>query len=183
MKLETGSSPHARGAHQLLVNVCPRAGIIPAYAGSTTTRPTAARRSQDHPRIRGEHRLRLLSQRRGRGSSPHTRGALAAVAGVNALRWIIPAYAGSTHPGYLELRVARGSSPHTRGARSAHLDARPHERIIPAYAGSTFGSPVGANRRWDHPRIRGEHALGTVPCATKVGSSPHTRGALHEPDW
>ena len=32
--------------------------------------------------------------------------------------------------------------------------------------------------RWDHPRIRGEHARLTERTDIRDGSSPHTRGAL-----
>ena len=50
----------------------------------------------DHPRIRGEHDVYDMVTARGRGSSPHTRGALwpkgHGLAGIG----IIPAYAGST---------------------------------------------------------------------------------------
>ena len=35
-------------------------GIIPAYAGSTPVAAPASRSREDHPRIRGEHTLRLL---------------------------------------------------------------------------------------------------------------------------
>ena len=73
-----------------------------------------------------------------------------------------------------------GSSPHTRGARACPRHCR--------------------CRRWDHPRIRGEHAhvvdvlvadLGIIPAyagstpmpspfaSLPTGSSPHTRGARH----
>ena len=50
-----GSSPHTRGAR-----VRPRCrealhGIIPAYAGSTTTGRLRLGPPRDHPRIRGEH--------------------------------------------------------------------------------------------------------------------------------
>ena len=52
--------------------------------------------------------------------------------------------------------------------------------IIPAYAGSTFHCAdliVGGE---DHPRIRGEHRGVAAQVQHLVGSSPHTRGALHE---
>ena len=113
---------------------------------------------------------------------------------------IIPAYAGSTnllrgnvggamdHPRirgehediderYLEMT---GSSPHTRGAPP---NRRRHPRslaIIPAYAGSTREAAGTGTARWDHPRIRGEHAERHDPKGNFTGSSPHTRGALPE---
>ncbi len=92
---------------------------------------------------------------------------------------IIPAYAGSTGTNVVDNEGDRGSSPHTRGART----------------------PCSSCCRvcWDHPRIRGEHALlveslelpdGIIPAYAgsttrrrpcppgRTGSSPHTRGAL-----
>ena len=91
------------------------------------------------------------------GSSPHTRGALAAFDVPIYLTGIIPAYAGSTRPPRHRDRTvadhprirgehhpedphqgrSRGSSPHTRGAHVLTDGQRLHERIIPAYAGST----------------------------------------------
>ena len=50
-----------------------------------------------------------------------------------------------------------GSSPHTRGALRLYLKLDVRVGIIPAYAGSTAHALVSALRRWDHPRIRGEH--------------------------
>ena len=134
-----------------------------------------------------------------RGSSPHTRGALATAryplvrlgdhprirgehevveAPHEAEPRIIPAYAGSTLLLVDQGERVRGSSPHTRGAP-------------PALRG-------WLGRMGDHPRIRGEHGwLGIAPvppggiipayagstsCAPWMawphgGSSPHTRGA------
>ena len=90
---------------------------------------------------------------------------------------IIPAYAGSTdgppdiaveemdhprirgehHPRHVGEGIEGGSSPRMRGARVDEGLQLLRERIIPAYAGSTGNSPLVAARRWDHPRIRGEH--------------------------
>ena len=91
---------------------------------------------------------------------------------------IIPAYAGSTrisrgpcgasrdHPrirgehgqAHVQPRRALGSSPHTRGAPKLTVWTGKRWRIIPAYAGSTCTSRPPGAPRWDHPRIRGEHA-------------------------
>ena len=180
---ERWDHPRIRGEH--LMQITPdwvALGIIPAYAGSTN----------------GKNAVTIKAK----GSSPHTRGALNAhssrpplpsdhprIRGEHGRRGtlticshrIIPAYAGSTHEGWGCKRVWRGSSPHTRGAPCRkHLDlrkARDHPRIrgehhhhvvydvrecgiIPAYAGSTM-TPSDV-----------------MPC--RVGSSPHTRGALKE---
>ena len=50
-----GSSPHTRGAPQIVQDRTTSIGIIPAYAGSTGTLPIANGGTGDHPRIRGEH--------------------------------------------------------------------------------------------------------------------------------
>ena len=50
-----GSSPHTRGAPGMPLPTAAAAGIIPAYAGSTTSGATKAKKQPDHPRIRGEH--------------------------------------------------------------------------------------------------------------------------------
>ena len=110
---------------------------------------------------------------------------------------IIPAYAGSTagdggadegggdhprirgeHTVSVVGRVVRmGSSPHTRGAPACATSARRPSRIIPAYAGSTLLFSPSSRRKWDHPRIRGEHRIVTAVGDDDIGSSPHTRGA------
>ena len=195
-----GSSPHTRGALSV------GSTIYNAY--------------WDHPRIRGEHNqrhplpyadpgiipayagsthLRGSIQRPPMGSSPHTRGALAALgalpssvldhprirgehhpregAGLAGAR-IIPAYAGSTRALQAQVAYHRGSSPHTRGA--------------------LIRSNLKKHSRQDHPRIRGEHNLkrvrvngetgiipayagSTITIPSRIerwrGSSPHTRGA------
>ena len=194
---DTGSSPHTRGARRLRHGDRTRARIIPAYAGSTFVVSSAALRSMDHPRIRGEHRELGELGRHFVGSSPHTRGArLSRRAGRRRYR-IIPAYAGSTEANSLDGQTMadhprirgehaerrgsaldfEGSSPHTRGARVLTWAMNPCPGIIPAYAGSTACSPPAASSPRDHPRIRGEHeGLGSEH-GLHNGSSPHTRGA------
>ena len=198
---EIGSSPHTRGAPAGARDHRPGSRIIPAYAGSTVGRRRCCSGIWDHPRIRGEHRVRLQSLRRHGGSSPHTRGALRVHLVRDGDDRIIPAYAGSTSPYFLlifsqadhprirgehtygakKIALRRGSSPHTRGARRRRHSLGEPERIIPAYAGSTCGpgrrGPCGA----DHPRIRGEHDIPFQIHPNQHGSSPHTRGALLAP--
>ena len=71
--------PRIRGEHALrYVRNKRHAGIIPAYAGSTSQRGHNAGDHGDHPRIRGEHQRSDVRPRRRNG--------------------IIPAYAGSTAP-------------------------------------------------------------------------------------
>ena len=173
-----GSSPHTRGAPEEPIGVIPGIGIIPAYAGSTSS--PASRR--------------MVTP----GSSPHTRGAPAVMGCWPSARRIIPAYAGSTRPEFLrgqgvedhprirgehDARSVQGpfdsgSSPHTRGARRL---GGPRDRgagIIPAYAGSTAQRIAVDGAPPDHPRIRGEHTAPANGTIFADGSSPHTRGAL-----
>ena len=52
-----------------------------------------------------------------------------------------------------------------------------HRGIIPAYAGSTTRALSSPSSERDHPRIRGEHLKSSREGPSRVGSSPHTRGA------
>ena len=193
----SGSSPHTRGAPQARLRRRLRERIIPAYAGSTGSKPTRPHRMRDHPRIRGEHGVSRVSAHSRQGSSPHTRGARRRRHGQAQAIRIIPAYAGSTSarmeesacsmdhprirgehlPAQQTGRVGLGSSPHTRGARPCGRAAREAGRIIPAYAGSTRRASRRSRPRPDHPRIRGEHHVFWLWRNSNVGSSPHTRGA------
>ena len=174
-----------------------RGGIIPAYAGSTSTPAPPTASPRDHPRIRGEHDPSSGMSLQQMGSSPHTRGAHRHRPARRHRSRIIPAYAGSTlpclvfvgclsdHPRIRGEHIKRnfpwltrgGSSPHTRGALHTRAGHRLVSRIIPAYAGSTGLCNLGPEARPDHPRIRGEHIGLAVKSGDREGSSPHTRGA------
>ena len=95
-KCAAGSSPHTRGALGLAVKSGDCERIIPAYAGSTLLGWLPVRLSEDHPRIRGEHRVCRPRSMLHRGSSPHTRGAPEQPSTKSPWSRIIPAYAGST---------------------------------------------------------------------------------------
>ena len=196
-----GSSPHTRGARNVPVQEWALRGIIPAYAGCTCSRTSSGRSDSDHPRIRGVHRAAAWHQGADAGSSPHTRGARVYGAG-SADRWgIIPAYAGCTpaarpraagrrdHPRirgvhlyvHSYLLAWCGSSPHTRGAPILYNERATRMRIIPAYAGCTCARVSAPPWMRDHPRIRGVHAVSGRTPDNDPGSSPHTRGAPGEP--
>ena len=70
-----GSSPHTRGAQDLIEDLEGEDRIIPAYAGSTPEALYSHLIWPDHPRIRGEHGILGGGPSMGEGSSPHTRGA------------------------------------------------------------------------------------------------------------
>ena len=172
-----GSSPHTRGAQPAGAVRVAELGIIPAYAGSTSSGGWLPVRTRDHPRIRGEHRSVQPRPGGAAGSSPHTRGAQMLTAQNFQRQRIIPAYAGSTRRGTSWPSLARdhprirgehfrpvervapgpGSSPQTRGAQKRPERQREGRRIIPAYAGSTAQYRNIVKWQKDHPRIRGEH--------------------------
>ena len=109
-----GSSPHTRGALPCFGAVGLVAGIIPAYAGSTTRLSHKTHRHPDHPPIRGEHSNPMFTTGSTLGSSPHTRGAREAAAEHGLWERIIPAYAGSTLRSFLEVPGYR-DHPRIRG--------------------------------------------------------------------
>ena len=96
ISVNTGSSPHTRGAPLRRRQARHRRRIIPAYAGSTSTAPAGSSSAADHPRIRGEHTSGSVSKTEPVGSSPHTRGAPVRDRRPLRREGIIPAYAGST---------------------------------------------------------------------------------------
>ena len=57
----SGSSPHTRGAPRRRLRHRRHSGIIPAYAGSTWSTSSTGPGSADHPRIRGEHPICVIS--------------------------------------------------------------------------------------------------------------------------
>ena len=91
-----GSSPRMRGALCLKRSTRSTAGIIPAYAGSTTEYLGVKNTPGDHPRVCGEHEYLKSSIVHRPGSSPRMRGALTLDSPCYQRFGIIPAYAGST---------------------------------------------------------------------------------------
>ena len=71
-----GSSPRMRGALDHIECEIHDVRIIPAYAGSTSTRSTRTSTRRDHPRVCGEHPRNALRASPLMGSSPRMRGAL-----------------------------------------------------------------------------------------------------------
>ena len=193
-----GSSPRMRGAPRDEASERLAVGIIPAYAGSTSSSTATIWSGRDHPRVCGEHRFSLSERRPTAGSSPRMRGARLLGERPERLAGIIPAYAGSTWPrGSCPYRprdhprvcgehvmpswapsASAGSSPRMRGARRNRNGIQATEGIIPAYAGSTTCTWPARLSSWDHPRVCGEHVTNRSAYGAIVGSSPRMRGAL-----
>ena len=172
-----GSSPHARGARNAVMEQGKAYGIIPACAGSTLVRRRTTSSPRDHPRMRGEHILPDTSHALSGGSSPHARGALGLGEVEVAEGGIIPACAGSTVVPSPRESLPR-NHPRMRGEHWG-LRGQPWARggIIPACAGSTCGRDQTNCAGRDHPRMRGEHGGKFVWQDGDRGSSPHARGA------
>ena len=172
-----GSSPHVRGARWSRSPRSRRTGIIPACAGSTWSHSNDPPYTRDHPRMCGEHFICGRTLSASAGSSPHVRGALA--------RRTFPCSAIGDHPRMCGEHNrhgdcsagSQGSSPHVRGARWFRLGRIRRFGIIPACAGSTRRHGSATLRRWDHPRMCGEHVDGAGAAGVGTGSSPHVRGA------
>ena len=71
----SGSSPRMRGALRWEARLETIEGIIPAYAGSTSSTVALALPAWDHPRVCGEHWPMLQVTAEQWGSSPRMRGA------------------------------------------------------------------------------------------------------------
>ena len=150
-----GSSPLARGLHNLPYRCYHARGIIPARAGFTR-RPCRARRPpRDHPRSRGVYPDLDSSINCPIGSSPLARGLRAD-----------PVGAGD----------APGSSPLARGLLPCDPHLISHSRIIPARAGFTPQGGAPERRAGDHPRSRGVYHAGVQVQSERPGSSPLARG-------
>ena len=147
-----GSSPHVRGPRSRRTTPQPCPGIIPACAGTTGPACTRATPGGDHPRMCGDHRLRMGQGRDGRGSSPHVRGPRLDELVAGHAGGIIPTRVGTfrrarprdhphtrgDHPVSQSLaRVSPGSSPHAWGPLLADGVLVDLVRIIPTRVGTT----------------------------------------------
>ena len=155
-----GSSPRMRGTQKLVVLGVARVGIIPAYAGNTSSQNLSSGSPWDHPRVCGEHHMPRIRKTSRQGSSPRMRGTQQVHAGNLSEGGIIPAYAGNTtltpcegsyfgdHPrvcGEHRRSLTRnvilsGSSPRMRGTPDIGTRIDSAAGIIPAYAGNTWRS-------------------------------------------
>ena len=172
-----GSSPHARGAHNIVGHLIHTTGIIPACAGSTFDMIEILRQIGDHPRMCGEHVRRQSVRQLLTGIIPACAGSTTCVQiGVNR-KWDHPRMCGEHAWAFSLTSSKSGSSPHVRGARGFMLSEAVHCGIIPACAGSTPQMTHSISITWDHPRMCGEHIVKHVRPCSKRGSSPHVRGA------
>jgi len=117
MRLQFGSSPHARGTRPRSPKAQQAHRFIPACAGNTVHSSTAGAWHPVHPRMRGEHSCMPSLNRPRAGSSPHARG-------TRAKQWrkpgwprFIPACAGNTSS---SVSIPRQQTVHPR-MRGEHV--------------------------------------------------------------
>ena len=198
--LGLGSSPLSRGIRPCC-QICGNGGrIIPALAGNTIDSLHHLCPISDHPRSRGEYDSYGDVVVKGAGSSPLSRGIPVGFARSPDTARIIPALAGNTvtptpttarktdHPrsrGEYTSAKSRdksctGSSPLSRGILEWFGAFVKAGRIIPALAGNTNCHCSAKSIVSDHPRSRGEYSTSAVAAARTDGSSPLSRGILHE---
>ena len=198
MASRNGSSPLARGTHQIVGIARGQARFIPARAGNTPPSRSAWPRGTVHPRSRGEHEPGDLDVQVVAGSSPLARGTRGRLYRDGARVRFIPARAGNTpamrtwyrrrpvHPrsrGEHMLVIpgetmTDGSSPLARGTPAAPDSRRAAPRFIPARAGNTDMRRLAFRSRAVHPRSRGEHLVVVSELTRRDGSSPLARGTL-----
>ena len=196
-RLCSGSSPRERGAPSHGLLALGQRRLIPARAGSTTSRRTRPRATTAHPRASGEHSSVFSSADCIAGSSPRERGAQEIADLTDRELRLIPARAGSTpparacprrHPAHPrasgehadaldEMDINDGSSPRERGAQDGAKAGGIPLRLIPARAGSTLLLADTRSGAPAHPRASGEHLGLIVAGYVMAGSSPRERGA------
>ena len=115
--LYLGSSPLTRGKVLLASHHTHQTRIIPAYAGKRNDPEERSELCWDHPRLRGEKPWRKSISAYSRGSSPLTRGKVAALPPDIQSIGIIPAYAGKSRRRYFALQRSK-DHPRLRGEKS-----------------------------------------------------------------
>ena len=171
-----GSSPLARGLHDLQPERVPLIGIIPARAGFTVDEILNDPRSTDHPRSRGVYVIPKREGVRAEGSSPLARGLPLEDSSCSRSSRIIPARAGFTARAARDAARAR-DHPRSRGVYKQCRQGSACQRGSSPLA---RGLPPGHEEhgRWllDHPRSRGVYLLAAPSPSLSVGSSPLARG-------
>jgi len=193
-----GSSPLARGGRPWGLLLPLRRGLIPAGAGRTVGRLTAAPELRAHPRWRGADVRRQFSRRWMMGSSPLARGGHEGFCCWASRPGLIPAGAGRTRsahrppgrrPAHPRWRGADrgakfrsltmpGSSPLARGGLLDATAPMQTVGLIPAGAGRTSTASRIASALRAHPRWRGADFEEPNPYTSFEGSSPLARGGL-----
>ena len=93
---DRGSPPLARGTDVFVSAECATAGITPACAGNSRPELHRYRHCRDHPRLRGEQLILLITLGMKMGSPPLARGTVGWLLYLSAAHRITPACAGNS---------------------------------------------------------------------------------------
>ena len=171
-----GSSPLTRGKPLEGLAGLLSGRLIPAHAGKTRASPRKSSRFAAHPRSRGENEMANVYLGTAGGSSPLTRGKLAAVGDAIAALRLIPAHAGKTDA-KLWGDLVKSAHPRSRGEnRLGPTGPSPPRGSSPLTRGKRCVIVLPFGRSVAHPRSRGENCTFSRPKVTPRGSSPLTRG-------
>ena len=193
-----GSSPRGRGKREPGATLDGGEGLIPARAGKTSSKLSAATSRRAHPRAGGENDGDSEASGREYGSSPRGRGKPSVPPLLRPGFRLIPARAGKTRRGGGVVGIKRahpraggenrtrppprrrggGSSPRGRGKLRQLVDRIVRVRLIPARAGKTRPRFSGRRTPWAHPRAGGENGTRALGIPAHGGSSPRGRGKL-----
>ena len=110
----SGSSPLTRGKPRKMRDTTYAHGLIPTHAGKTQHNLNLLTTSKAHPHSRGENPPAFPGWKRGRGSSPLTRGKRELDLHVLAGARLIPTHAGKT-PLLNFCHACQRAHPHSRG--------------------------------------------------------------------
>ncbi len=203
-----GPTPHARGPRVNTLIPDSLMGTNPACAGTTGEPGTPRRASRDQPRMRGDHTPAVSFRLGEAGPTPHARGPQQRPAGHRVRPGTNPACAGTTstpcvprprsrdqprmrgdhrHPWIFPF-LMEGPTPHARGPLIAGAAIVTVLGTNPACAGTTSGSAACRSRKWDQPRMRGDHGSdGSSANSPRISSTyhhsrdqPRMRGDHHE---
>ena len=175
---ERGSSPRVRGKQPSTPSKSVKARLIPAGAGKTLIHSLELAPGSAHPRRCGENFSSASRAASYRGSSPQVRGKHSNTRLRHEPRRLIPAGAGKTWQGIVnvvtwaahprrcgenrdndtQLDDYDGSSPQVRGKPYLVEETRTPGRLIPAGAGKTFVFDTWTTSPAAHPRRCGENA-------------------------
>ena len=169
--------PRLRGEHSTAAGRSfPPWGSSPPARGTLQSKALNGDTVRDHPRLRGEHTSPTRITAIIKGSYPPARGTPFIGHNVAATDGLIPACAGNTRPRGSGQSSPGGSSPPARGTLLLHAPAVCLPGLIPACAGNTDSNFARGKETGAHPRLRGEHPLGSNHQVENLGSSPPARG-------
>ena len=136
-KMERGSSPLARGTHQINLRLECRDRFIPAGAGNTSRRTLAVICRTVHPRWRGEHLQQVVKTHPAMRFIPAGAGNTSNDPLIVSSIAVHPRWRGEHSYEGVRTIVPTGSSPLARGTPRPETHPAPCLRFIPAGAGNT----------------------------------------------